>query len=47
MQLDFVIIGAQKSGSTFLHALISDHPNIYMPSGETAYYIHYEYAYLK
>ena len=38
MQLDFVIIGAQKSASTFLQALISDHPDIYMPSGETAYF---------
>ena len=34
----FIIIGAQKSGSTFLHHNLSDHPEIYMPDGEQAYF---------
>ena len=38
MKLDFVIIGAQKSASTYLQALIADHPDIYMPKGETPYF---------
>ena len=38
MKLDFIIIGAQKSASSFLQALVSDHPDIYMPKGETSYF---------
>lgn len=33
--LDFVILGAQKSGTTFVQACLSEHPSIYMPKGET------------
>lgn len=32
---DFVIIGAQKSASTFLHYCLSQHPDIYVRPGET------------
>ena len=30
-RIDFVIAGAQKSGTTALHAFLSDHPQISMP----------------
>ena len=32
--LDFVLIGAQKAGSTFLHQAILHHPELRMPVGE-------------
>lgn len=35
---DFVIGGAQKSASTFLQACVSEHPEIYMPKGEVAFF---------
>lgn len=44
IKLDFVIIGAQKSASTFLQALISSHPDIYMPDGETPYFQDPDYS---
>jgi len=31
----FVIIGAQKAGSTFLHHCLREHPQVYMPLDET------------
>lgn len=31
---DFLIIGAQKSGSTYIHKCIEMHPDVYMPSAE-------------
>ncbi len=34
----FIIIGAQKSASTFLQKCLSDHPDIYMPKEETPYF---------
>ena len=34
MGLDFIIIGAQKSGSTFLHQCLRKHPQIAMPENE-------------
>lgn len=36
--LDFIIIGAQKSGSTFLHHCLREHPAIFMPPHEVAYF---------
>jgi hypothetical protein len=33
--LDFLIIGAPKSGSSYLHRCMEAHPQVYMPSGET------------
>jgi hypothetical protein len=35
---DFVIIGAQKSASTFLQTCLNDHPDIYLPRGETPFF---------
>ncbi len=34
----FVIIGAQKSASSFMHACLADHPDIYMPHGEIPFF---------
>ena len=33
-----VIIGAQKSASSFMQACLTDHPDIYFPSGETPFF---------
>jgi len=35
---NFVIIGAQKSASTYIQVCLADHPDIYMPSGETNFF---------
>lgn len=35
---DFVIIGAQKSGSTALMRLVGDHPAVFLPESETRYF---------
>ena len=35
---NLVIIGAQKSASTFLQNCLKDHPDIYLPHGETTYF---------
>jgi len=34
-RLSFVILGAQKSASTFLQNCVREHPNVWMPVGET------------
>ncbi len=34
----FVIIGTQKSASSFLHLCLADHPAIFMPAGETPFF---------
>ena len=34
-EINFIIVGAQKSGSTFLHHCIASNDSIYMPDGET------------
>lgn len=36
--LDFVIIGAQKAGSTFLQERVTAHPDAYTPAGETPFF---------
>jgi Sulfotransferase domain len=33
-----VIIGAQKSGSTFLHRCLGEHPDVYSPRGEVHFF---------
>lgn len=38
MRPDFVIIGAQKSGSTALMKQLADHPSVYLPEQETRYF---------
>ena len=35
---DFIIIGAQKAGSTFVQQAIQDHPQAWMPRGETPFF---------
>lgn len=42
--LDFVIVGAQKSASTFLHHTLSAHPEIGMPKNETVAFIREPYS---
>ena len=41
---NFVIIGAQKSASTFVQGCLKEHPEIYIPNGEIAFFEspHYE-----
>ncbi len=34
----FVIIGAQKSASSFMQSCLADHPDIYLPHGETPFF---------
>ncbi|MBA4388131.1 MAG: hypothetical protein C0404_09130 [Verrucomicrobia bacterium] len=34
----FIILGAQKSASSFLHLCLADHPRIFMPKGEIAFF---------
>lgn len=34
----FIVIGAQKSASTFIQKCLADHPEIYMPNGETPFF---------
>lgn len=42
--LDFVLIGAQKAGSTFLHHAILHHPELRMPVGEVPVFEHPTYS---
>ena len=35
---NFVIIGAQKSASTYAHLALRKHPDVYMPGGETPFF---------
>lgn len=38
MKPTFIIIGAQKCATTFVHKCIMEHPGIYMPHGEIPYF---------
>ncbi|MCB0027276.1 MAG: sulfotransferase domain-containing protein [Anaerolineales bacterium] len=35
---DFIILGAQKAGSTFLHYCLEEHPDLYMPHHEVHFF---------
>ncbi len=35
---DFLIIGAQKCGSSSLHAILAEHPRIFLPRGEVFFF---------
>lgn len=35
---NFVVIGGQKCGSTYIHDVLEEHPDIYLTSGETPYF---------
>ena len=37
-RLDFLIVGAQKAASTFLHRALLDHPDIFLPPGEINFF---------
>lgn len=41
---DFIVIGAQKSASTFVQTCLQDHPEIYLPKGETPHFETPDYA---
>ena len=41
---DFLCVGAQKAGTTTLHALLGLHPNIYLPSGKELHYFSLHYS---
>jgi len=43
MLLDFIIVGAQKSATTFLHTCLNEHPDIYIPKGEIAFFQNPDY----
>jgi hypothetical protein len=38
MYPNFLIIGAQKSASTFVHECVREHPDVFMPRDEVAYF---------
>jgi len=38
MSIDFIILGAQKAGSTFLHQCLREHPSISMPIEEIPFF---------
>lgn len=41
---DFVVIGAQKSGSTFLARRLAEHPDVYIPRAEVRFFEDPEYG---
>ncbi|HLF25776.1 MAG TPA: sulfotransferase domain-containing protein [Anaerolineae bacterium] len=41
---NFLIIGAQKSGSTFFLKCLADHPDVFMPPGEVRFFEDPEYT---
>ena len=40
---NFIIIGAQKSGTSFIHECLIEHPESYMPFGEISYFENPDY----
>ena len=46
-KLDFIVIGAQKSGTTALFELLSDHPDIYIPPGKEATFFNDDHSFQK
>jgi hypothetical protein len=44
---DFIVIGAQKSASTFIQNALGEHPDIYTPKGETSYFESPDYENVK
>ena len=45
--LDFIIIGAQKGGSSFLQYLLKHHPEVEMPNGETPIFLYPDFNEIK
>jgi hypothetical protein len=42
MSPNFLVIGAAKSGSTWLHICLSEHPEIFLPKAKEIHYFSYE-----
>ena len=40
---DFILVGAQKSASTYLFKWLQNHPEVYMPNGESRFFENPEY----
>lgn len=40
---NFIVIGGQKCGSTYLHDVLNEHPDIYLTPGETPYFQNPDY----
>lgn len=38
VNLNFIIVGAQKSASTFVHHCLDEHPNVFIPKGEIPFF---------
>lgn len=47
MKLDFICIGAQKAGTTTLHNILKQHPDIYLPKIKETHYFDKEELYQK
>ncbi len=46
-KIDFIIIGAQKAGSTFLYNLLQQHPEIEMPKSEITFFQEPDFSNIK
>ena len=44
---DFIIIGAQKAGTTYLYSLLRQHPQIIEPVNKEAHFFDYDFNYRK
>jgi len=40
---NFVIVGTQKAGTTFIHKCLKEHPDIYIPKGEVSFFENPDY----
>ena len=40
---NFIVAGAQKSGTTYLHQCLLDHPDVFMPKEEIPYFEDFDY----
>jgi len=47
MKLDFICIGAQKAGTTTLHEILKQHPDIYLPERKEAHFFDQEERFQK
>ncbi|WP_426416872.1 sulfotransferase family protein [Aestuariirhabdus sp. LZHN29] len=42
---DFLCVGAQKAGTTWLHKILSQHPGVYVPERKEMHFFNYEYKF--
>ena len=42
---DFFIVGATRAGTTYLHHLLNNHPDIFMPKGKELHYFNHDGKY--